>query len=96
MFHSVGYNDDGIPAKTPPVFENCTFENIEIGGEILEVDRTWSHDTAVILHGFEEPGYAAKNVVFRNITIVGRGKNIEQQFSLKNCEGITLENIRCL
>ncbi len=96
MFHSVGYNDDGIPAKTPPVFENCTFENIEIGGEILEVDRTWSHDTAVILHGFEEPGYAAKNVVFRNITIVGRGKNIEQQFSLKDCEGITLENIRCL
>ncbi|MCM1174826.1 MAG: glycoside hydrolase family 28 protein [Blautia sp.] len=96
MFHSVGYNDDGIPARTPPVFENCVFENIEIGGEILETDRTWSHDTAVVVHGFDEPGYAAKNVVFRNITIAGRGGNIEQQFSLKNCEGITLENIRCL
>ncbi len=96
MLHSVGYNDDGIPADTPPVFENCLYENLEIGGEILEVDRTWSHDTAVTVHGFDVPGYAAKNIVFRNITIAGRDRNPEQQFSLKDCEGITLENIRCL
>ncbi len=96
MLHSVGYNDDGIPADTPPVFSDCLYENLEIGGEILEVDRTWSHDTAITVHGFDVPGYAAKNVTFRNITIVGRGKNTEQQFSLRDCENITLENIRCL
>ena len=96
MLHSVGYNDDGIPADTPPVFSDCLYENLEIGGEILEVDRTWSHDTAITVHGFDVPGYAVKNVTFRNITIVGRGKNTEQQFSLRDCESITLENIRCL
>ena len=96
MLHSVGYNDDGIPADTPPVFSDCLYENLEIGGEILEVDRTWSHDTAITVHGFDVPGYAAKNITFRNITITGRGKNVEQQFSLKDCENITLENIRCL
>ncbi|MCM1386604.1 MAG: glycosyl hydrolase family 28 protein [Bacillus sp. (in: Bacteria)] len=96
MLHSVGYNDDGIPAKTPPVFENCLYENIEIGGEILETDRTWSHDTAITVHGFDEPGYEARNITFRNITIIGREGNKEQQFSLKNCENVTFEGVRCL
>lgn len=96
MIHAVGYNDDGIPAKTPPVFEDCVFENMEIGGEILETDRTWSPDAAITVHGFDVQGYAAKDVTFRNITIVGRKKNKEQQFSLKDCENITLERIRCL
>lgn len=95
MLHSVGYNDDGIPAKTPPVFADCVFENIEVGGEILETDRTWAHDTAVTVHGFDVPGYAASNITFRNITILGRSEKQEQQFSLKNCEGIVLENICC-
>ena len=96
MLHSVGYNDDGIPAETPPVFEDCLYENIEVGGEILEVDRTWSPDTAITVHGFDVPGYAAKNITFRNITIIGRNGNQEQQFSLKDCENVTLEGIRCL
>ncbi len=96
MLHSVGYNDDGIPAKTPPVFEDCLYENIEVGGEILEVDRTWSPDTAITVHGFDVPGYAAKNITFRDITIIGRKENQEQQFSLKDCEGVTLDRIRCL
>ncbi len=96
MLHSVGYNDDGIPAKTPPVFENCIYENIEIGGEILETDRTWSKDTAITVHGFDVPGYAARNITFRNITIAGRGQSMEQQFSLKDCENVAIENVRCL
>ena len=36
------------------------------------------------------------NITFRNITIIGRKENQEQQFSLKDCENVTLEGIRCL
>lgn len=95
MIHSVGYNDDGIPARTPPVFSNCLFENIEVGGEILNTDRTWSQDEAVIVHGFDVPGYEAKNIKFRNIRIAGRMAGNEQRFSMKYCENVTFDFFSC-
>ncbi len=96
MLHSVSYNDDGIAAETPPVFSDCYFENIEIGGEVLNPDRTWSQDAAIVVHGFDVPGYEARDISFRNILFSGRQEGMEQQFSMKYCENITVDVIRCL
>lgn len=95
MLHSVSYNDDGIAASTPPVFSDCVFENMEIGGEVLNPDRTWSPDAAIVVHGFDVPGYEARDISFRNILFSAREEGMEQQFSMKYCENITVDVIRC-
>ncbi len=68
LVHSVAYNDDGIAAEKPPVFENLCFSDIEITGECLnEETECMEPCEQAVLCGFEEEGYALKDVVFRKI-----------------------------
>lgn len=93
MFHSVGYNDDGAGAELPPVFENCSFENVHILGEYFNEHREWIPCEAVELCGFQEKGHAVRNISFRNI-LLGNGKGDRKQtISLQFCENVRLENI---
>lgn len=96
MFHAVGYNDDGIAAPVPPIFENCCFERTRILGEYFDHDSQWIACDALEFVGFEEPGYELKNITLRDITVGARQKGRRQSISLQYCENITIERIRCL
>lgn len=96
LFHSVEYNDDGIGAKVSPLFEDCTFENVWITGKCLDHDGAHYNRDCVELIGFDEPGYALKNILLKNITLGVAGEMQKQTIVLKACEGITIQNMRCL
>lgn len=93
MIHTVGYNDDGIPAKHPPVFERCRFKRLKITGRALNHREqwTWSNVTPIELAGFEEAGYELREITFRDCTLGGGGQTIQ----LSNCKKVTFENICC-
>ncbi len=96
LFHSVGYNDDGEGAEHPPVFENCSFERMQILGEYFNHESQTVECDAVELAGFDEPWYELRNIAFRKVTI-GTGKDGRRQtISLQHCDNITFENIRCI
>lgn len=95
MFHSVGYNDDGIGAEKPPVFENCCFENIRVSGEYLDHDGAWHSGDAIELCGFDEPGHELKDVVFRDIYLRSREAGGRQNLSLQYCENVSFERFHC-
>ena len=96
MFHSVGYNDDGISAGVAPIFEKCSFERLSLSGAYFSKKREWCECSAIELCGFDEPGYEIKDIAFRNITIGSDHNRKEQTISLQLCENITFEKIRCL
>lgn len=89
QFHSVGYNDDGIAAPKPPVFENCRFDHVNVLGEYLDDKREWRGCEAIELCGFDEPGHELKNIVFSNLRLGRPGKKRAQIISLEACENIT-------
>lgn len=96
LFHSVGYNDDGISAGVAPIFENCSFENVSLRGIYQEMDKTYTPCDAILLSGFDEPGHELKNILFKNVTLGDKEHPTEQKLSLRLCENVTFENIKCL
>ena len=72
LFHAVGYNDDGISAAAPPVFEDCTFRNVWITGKCLDHDGEYHEADCMELAGFDEPGHALKNITLENVTLGDR------------------------
>lgn len=96
LFHSVGYNDDGIGAKTPPVFSDCTFSKLHILGECFGHDGMWEHCDAIELCGFEEEGYELSDISFQDIVIGKEGERRKQNISLQLCREISFERIQCL
>jgi len=96
LFHSVGYNDDGIAAPVPPFFEDCSFKGVRILGECYGYDRKTEACEAIELCGFDVPGHELKNIVFEDITIGREGVSRKQSISLRLCEDITLRRVRCL
>lgn len=96
LFHSVGYNDDGIGAPIPPVFEQCSFRNIKLLGRYQDRDdRSWKPCEAVELKGFDVPGHYLKDILFENIHIEG-DENGNYQISMKYCDNIRFEKISCV
>lgn len=93
LFHSVGYNDDGIAAPQPPVFERCSFDHVNVLGEYLDDKREWRPCEAVELCGFDEPGHEIKDIVFSNLRLGRHGKKRKQTLSLELCENITFKNL---
>lgn len=91
LMHSVGYNDDGVPAPEQPVFEQCRFERMRILGRSLDHEGVTTAVPAVELEGFSDPGHAIRDVVFRDCTLA-QG-NLGLRLSL--CEGISFENLKC-
>ncbi len=91
MMHAVPYNDDGVPAKTPPVLGDCLFERLTLTGLYQA-----SHDggdmrpcAAIELEGFDAPGYEIRNVVFRDVTLGGASQGVK----IARAQGVTLENV---
>lgn len=78
LVHSVPYNNDGIPAPYPPIFENLRYERIHITGRSL--DETWSDCHAIELCGFAEPGHHIRDVRFCDLHITG-GLGIRQELA---------------
>ena len=95
LFHSVGYNDDGIGAGVAPVFGGCRFEQIQLTGVYLDREKVWNDCAAVELCGFDEPGHELRDILFRDVVLGSEKASREQTLSLRLCENITFERIRC-
>lgn len=97
MFHAVGYNDDGIGAPVPPVFESCSFEGVHITGEYFDKHTEGRAEcNAIELVGFDEPGHELRDILFRDVTIGKEGNTRKQTVTLQLCQNITFERLRCL
>ncbi len=95
LFHSVGYNDDGISASVPPVFENCSFENIQILGRYYDNHKKeWGDCDVIELCGFDEPGHELRNIAFKDITLGTERSNRNYTISMGLCEDISFKRIR--
>ncbi len=86
LMHAVGYNDDGIGAKEPPRFSDCTFENVTIMGKFLNRNSELVECPAVEVIGFDVPGYEVQNVSFLDCCIP-QGTEIK----LSRCRNIKCE-----
>ena len=96
MFHSVGYNDDGEGALTPPVFEKCLFEGLEVLGEFTDVDGEGERlaCTGIELCGFEEEEYHIQDIVFRDIVLKGQDGTGKGGIFMKYCRNILFEHVQ--
>ena len=90
----VEYNDDGIPALTPPIFENYRFEDIFVTG--IYTLHTGEKRTCapIIIKGFDG-GYGVRNILFKNVKIKRAMENTSQILEMRHVEGVTFENIFC-
>lgn len=93
-FHSVAYNDDGIGAPLPPVFENCKFNRIQVLGEYLGDHGEWISCDGIELCGFEKTGHELRNIEFRNICLGRPGQKNKKTISMQCCENVSFCNIR--
>ncbi|MGN0376811.1 MAG: glycosyl hydrolase family 28 protein [Suilimivivens sp.] len=95
QIHAVGYNDDGIAAPEPPVFEECLFEDLHLTGRFQDCHGDGKeHPCPVItLEGFDTSSHAVKNITLRNITLA---PDTSQNIVMSCCEGISFERISCL
>lgn len=93
LMHSVGYNDDGEGAPHPPVFRDCSFEDLEITGIMYPKEGGAVSCEAIEIAGFDEDGYHVENVKFKNIVLDDNGGR--QTFYVSKCRGISFENISC-
>ncbi len=80
---SVGYNDDGVPAKEPPYFEDLTYNRMTLTGRSLDKELTDCY--AVELEGFDK-AHQVKHVLFKDTDILG-GLGIRTEL----CEDIRFE-----
>ena len=96
MFHSVGYNDDGISAGVAPVFEKCSFEQITLKGIYQNMQKEMVSCDAIELCGFDEPGHELREIKFKDATLGDIEHPVTQTISLRLCEHVTFENIKCL
>lgn len=73
LFHAVNYNDDGVGADKPPVFENCRFENVTVLGRYTDKGSGEVKECAHIeLCGFDVPGHEIRDVLFQEARLSGR------------------------
>ena len=97
LFHSVGYNDDGIGAPNPPLFSDCAFRNLSVAGRFLEgYEQEWQDCDAIELQGFDRAGYELRNIEFSDLTIGYEGQEKVRTISLRYCENVTFRNVKCM
>lgn len=97
LFHSVGYNDDGIAGPHPPVFEKCSFTDIDITrSKLNEAEECMEPCEAMELCGFEEKEYHLRDVSFRDIRIAAaEGAECgDDGIHMQYCENVTFENVK--
>ncbi len=93
QMHSVGYNDDGIAAPCPPVFENCRFSQLTITGRMLDHERVWHDCAAIDFRGFAVDGYEARNIVVKDVVLAHPDGNTVQTLTMQCCRGVSIENL---
>lgn len=94
LFHSVGYNDDGIAGPHPPAFEKCSFTDIEITRSALnEAEEKMEACEAMDLCGFEEKEYHLRDILFKNIRIARNGQT-DDGIHKEYCENVAFEDVR--
>lgn len=89
----VPYNDDGVPASTPPVFSNIYFEDITFGGEVLGYeDKNPRKASAITIVGFDDE-HKISNVSFKNIVIDNGHTSEQQNFGLQRINNLSISNL---
>lgn len=91
LIHSVPYNDDGVPAEHPPVFENYKFHRITLTGKALMGEGKWEEVAPIEITGFDDRGYQVCNVCFKDVHLHSERAAVE----LKQCERVVFENLSC-
>lgn len=89
--HAVSYNDDGIPADSPPVFRAFHFERLRFTGRALDHAGVWSKVLPIELVGFDVPGYEMRDVTLRDCVLPSEG----QPIILQHCANISMEYLEC-
>lgn len=93
LFHSVGYNDDGIAAPAPPVFEKCSFTQMRITRMRLNEEKECMEPCeAMELSGFEEKEHHLRDISFRDIRIE-RSDEGDSGIRMKYCENVTFDDV---
>lgn len=87
LIHTVPYNDDGVPAPQPPVFENYLFERLHLTGQ------RWEHSVPetvapLEIRGFTAAGHEVRKVVCKDLVLPP-----ETILHLARCRELTLENL---
>jgi len=62
IFSAVNYNNDGVAAPQPPVFENFTFCNLDLANALTK-------EPVININGFKARGHKLKNVTFDHIKL---------------------------
>ena len=88
LIHAVPYNDDGVPAPQPPVFQNFRFERLRLTGRRLERGAEDVVDPLEIC-GFAAAGHEVQDVVCKDLTLPP-----DAVLRVARCRGLTLENLR--
>lgn len=89
--HAVSYNDDGVPADSPPVFQGFRFERLRFTGQALDHAGGWSEVPPIELVGFDVPGYEMRDVTVRGCVLPSDG----QPVILRHCANISMERLDC-
>lgn len=87
LIHTVPYNDDGVPAPQPPVFEDFRFEGLHLTG-LRKEHRTTECVAPMEIAGFEAAGHEVRHVVCKNLVLPSGAPLLFSRYS-----GLTLENI---
>ena len=87
LIHAVPYNDDGVPAPQPPVFENFRFEGLHLTG-LRKEHGTTECVAPMEISGFEAAGHEVRHVVCKNLVLPSGAPLLFSRYS-----GLTLENI---
>ncbi len=92
---SVGYNDDGEAAPTPPVFSGLYFEDVTFRGEALLYDKKEMRKatTAINIAGFDDQ-YKISNVVLKDVVIDNGYSSDRQMIGLQMVENLSIINLR--
>ncbi len=94
LMHAVGYNDDGIGAPEPPVFADCSFENVRICGEALEYGTYRRIPcNAIEMVGFDADRHSVQNIRFKDVAIGNGRESAPQSLSLQMLKNISFENL---
>ena len=87
IVRAVSYNDDGEGSPVPPVFAGCRCERVHLTGWAHEYWEKEDHSLPGIdLCGFDQPGYEARDMLFRDCTLGGEGI-----VRMQHCENIRVE-----
>ena len=90
LMHAVPYNNDGVPAPTQPVIENCRFDRVRILGRSLDHDHITTVCPAIELEGFEQPGHEIRSVEFHDCVLAEGNRGVY----LSRCEKIVFDNLK--